>query len=72
MMSKVADILVIQSNELQICPLIECLVTRKFVIKVLFNDFIEKDKIRSNVFFVIMKGVPIITYFKRPLYQAFN
>ena len=29
-------------------------------------------KIEFNVFYVIMKGVPIIRNFKRPIYQTFN
>ena len=30
------------------------------------------NKIGFNVFYVIMKGVPIIANFKRPIYQTFN
>ena len=55
------------------------LVTRKLIIKVLLNDFTDKEwrlcifnKIRFNVFFVARKVVPIITNFKRPIYQTFD
>ena len=30
------------------------------------------NKIRFNVFYVIMKIAPIVTNFKRPIYQIFN
>ena len=30
------------------------------------------SKIGFNVFYVIMKGLPMITNFKRPIYQTFN
>ena len=30
------------------------------------------NKIEFNVFYVIVKGVPIITNFNRPIYQTFN
>ena len=30
------------------------------------------NKIGFNVFYVTRKGVPIITNFKRPIYQIFN
>ena len=49
------------------------------MIEVVFNDFIDYewlicifDKIRFNAFYVIMKRVPIITNFKRPIYQTVN
>ena len=56
------------------------LVTRKLIIEVLFNEFLIKNGRRTcifnktgfNVFYVIMKGVPIIADFKRPIYQAFD
>ena len=55
------------------------LVTRKLIIKVPFNDFIDSEwqicifnKIEFNVFYVIIKGVPIITNFDRPIYQTFK
>ena len=55
------------------------LVTRKLIIEVLFNDFINQEwwicilnKIGFNVLYVIMKGVPIIKNFKRPIYPTFN
>ena len=55
------------------------MVTRKLIIKVLFNDFIGYkwrigifNEIGFNVFYVIMKRVPIITNFKRPIYQTFD
>ena len=52
------------------------LVTRKLIMKLLFNDFIDLkwricifNKIGFIVFYVIMKGVPIITNFKRLIYR---
>ena len=30
------------------------------------------NEIGFNVFYVILKGVPIITNFESPIYQAFN
>ena len=30
------------------------------------------NQIGFNVFYTIMKGVPIVTNFKRPIYQTFN
>ena len=55
------------------------LVFRKLIIKVLLNDFIEQDwaidipnKIRCNVFLVIMKGIAVVTTLKRPIYQIFD
>ena len=47
------------------------MVTRKRMIEVLFNDFIDKEwwisifnKVRLKVFYVYMKRVPIATKFK--------
>ena len=47
--------------------------------EVLFNDFINQEwsilffnKTRFNDFYVFMKRVPIVTNFKRPIYQTFN
>ena len=54
------------------------LVSRKLIIKVFFNNFIDQEcricifsEIGFDVFYVIMKGVPIITNFKRLIYQTF-
>ena len=51
--------------------LILIVVTRKLMIEVLFNDFIDKEwwisifnKVRLKVFYVYMKRVPIATKFK--------
>ena len=57
----------------------EILVSKKRIIKVFFNDSIDQkgricifNKIGFNVFYVILKRVPIIAIFKRPIYQTFN
>ena len=59
--------------------LILIVVTRKLMIEVLFNDFIDKEwwisifnKVRLKVFYVYMKRVPIATKFKWPIHQTFN
>ena len=61
------------------CVFYLILITRKLIIEVPFNDFIDQEwrvcifnKIGFNVFYVIMKGVPIITNFKLSIYQTFN
>ena len=50
-------------------------VSKKPMIKVLFNDFVDYrngisifGKIRSNTFYVIIKRVPVVAKFKRPIY----
>ena len=55
------------------------LVFKKLIIKVFSNDFIEQDwaigipnKIRCNVFLVIMKGIAVVATLKRPIYQIFD
>ena len=47
--------------------------------RILFNDFIDKEwwiyifsKIRFNISYVIMKRVPMVASFERPIYQTFN
>ena len=59
--------------------ILHALLPRKLIIKVLFNKnggygfLIRLDfLIRLNVFYVIMKGVPIIRNFQRPIYQTFD
>ena len=36
------------------------------------NGDLHFNKIRFNVFYVIIKRVPIVANFKRPIYQTFN
>ena len=36
------------------------------------GGYVFFNKIGFNVFYVIMKGVPIMTNFKGPIYQTFN
>ena len=50
-------------------------VSKKPMIKVLFNDFVDYrkeifGKIRSNTFYVIIKRVPVVAKFKRPIYLS--
>ena len=46
------------------------LVIRKLIIEVLLMTY--RLRIGFNVFYVIMKRVPIITNVNRPIYQTFN
>ena len=55
------------------------MVTKKLIIEVLFDDFIDEEwricifiKTEFDIFYVIMKGIPIITNFKRSIYWTFN
>ena len=50
-------------------------VSKKPMINVLFNDFVDYrkeifGKIRSNTFYVIIKRVPVVAKFKRPIYLS--
>ena len=50
-------------------------VSKKPMTKVLFNDFVDYrkeifGKIRSNTFYVIIKRVPVVAKFKRPIYLS--
>ena len=50
-------------------------VSKKPMIKVLFNDIVDYrkeifGKIRSNTFYVIIKRVPVVAKFKRPIYLS--
>ena len=42
--------------------------------RILFNDFIDKEWwiYISNISYVIMKRVPMVASFERPIYQTFN
>ena len=55
------------------------LVTRKLKIEVLFNDLIYEEwgicissKIKFNVSYVVMKRIPVVTNFKRPIKYLSN
>ena len=36
------------------------------------GGYVFFNKVRFNVFYVIMERDPIVTNFKRPIYQTFN
>ena len=49
------------------------LVTRKLMIEIfLMTLLIKYGGYAFNISHVIMKGLPIVTNFKRPIYQTFN